>query len=133
MKKILMYIWQLPQNLLGLLMLIYFRAIDRRISEFRTNGILVCFSYSMRGGISLGRYIFLSSIYCGKTCEDKTVSHEYGHCLQSQMLGWLYLPIVGLPSLIHAWQYEYNYMDPDGYYRYWCEAWADRLGGVVRK
>ena len=132
MKKILIYIWQLPQNLLGLVMLIFFRVSDKT-SEMKTMGVLVCFADSMRGGISLGRYIFLSSMYCGRSCEDKTVNHELGHCRQSMRLGWLYLPIIGLPSIIHACLYKYEPSNPDGYYNFWTEAWADRLGGVRRK
>ena len=28
--------------------------------------------------------------------------HEYGHYIDSQMFGWYYLPVLGIPSLISA-------------------------------
>ena len=127
MKKTLIYLWQLPQNLLGLLMLALFRTLDDECSEFTNNGVLICFSKKMRGGVSLGRYVFL------KPTVERDIHHELGHCRQSKRLGWLYLPVVGIPSIIHAAFYKYNSQDPNGYYRYWCEAWADRLGGVRRE
>lgn len=127
MKNILIYLWQLPQNLLGVLLLVLFRTLDDECSEFTNNGALICFSDKMRGGVSLGRYVFL------KPTVERDIHHELGHCRQSRMLGWLYLPIVGIPSIIHAAFYKYNPQDPNGYYRYWCEAWADRLGGVRRE
>lgn len=35
--------------------------------------------------------------------------HEYGHYLQSQSMGWAYLPRVGVPSLISAMQKDHNH------------------------
>ena len=126
MKSILLYVWQLPQNIVGALLLLYFRSrSDVKKGVYRD--VNVYFSNAMRGGISLGRYIFFNQ---GYTVNEKDLAHEYGHCLQSRRLGLLYLFVVGLPSIIHAAVYRYNSFDPNGYYRYWCEAWADRLGGV---
>jgi hypothetical protein len=31
---------------------------------------------------------------------QKVIRHEYGHAMQSACLGWLYLPVIGLPSLL---------------------------------
>ena len=126
------YIWQLPQNLMGLAMLLYFRLSDSP-SECKKKGVLLCYASAMTGGLSLGNYIFLSASYLDSRYDAYALPHEFGHCRQSRMLGWLYLPIVGIPSLLHAAFYKYNPQDPDGYYRYWCEAWADRLGGVRRE
>ena len=61
-----------------------------------------------------------------------TVRHELGHCKQSQILGWFYLLVIGLPSVLHAWLYRRDPSDPDGYYRFYTEAWADRLAGIKR-
>ena len=33
----------------------------------------------------------------------KMLLHEYGHTIDSQLWGWLYLPIVGIPSLLSQW------------------------------
>lgn len=122
--KALRYIWELPQNLLGLLLRVIYKGTD---SEY--DGAVVRRSLKMQGGISLGRYIIVSQ-FASKT----TVMHEYGHCLQSRRLGWLYLLVIGLPSIVWAGLYG-TVVKPtkNGYYRWYTERWADRLGGVERK
>lgn len=123
MLKVLLYIWQLPQNLLGLLFLLFIRGEERRTLA----GISFYFADHFPGGISLGQYI----IYGEKS--EKGVRHEYGHCLQSRMLGPLYLLVVGLPSLI--WAGLYGPVIPyttNGYYKFYTERWADKLGKVKR-
>ena len=122
--KALRYIWELPQNLLGLLLRVIYKGTD---SEYE--GAVVRRSLQMQGGISLGRYIIVSQ-FASKT----TVMHEYGHCLQSRRLGWLYLLVIGLPSIVWAGLYG-TVVKPtkNGYYRWYTERWADRLGGVERK
>lgn len=120
MLKVLAYIWQLPQNLLGLLFLLFIRGEERHT----LNGISFYYAKDFRGGISLGRYIILGDK------RERSVRHEFGHCIQSRMLGPLYLIVVGLPSLIHAWLCK---CDDHSYYDYWCESWADRLGKVKRE
>lgn len=113
----LAYIWCLPQNLLGLLFLLFIRGEERHT----LNGISFYYAKDFRGGISLGRYIILGDK------RERSVRHEFGHCIQSRMLGPLYLIVVGLPSLIHAWLCK---CDDHSYYDYWCERWADKLGGI---
>lgn len=120
MKLALSYLWQAPQNLLGLLFLLFIRGEERHT----LGGVSFYYCWGFNGGISLGRYIIL-----GEYCE-KSVHHEYGHCIQSKMLGPLYLLVVGLPSLIHAWLCRCK---DHSYYDYWCEKWADRLGNVKRE
>ena len=119
MKKTLLYIWQLPQNLLGLLLRAIYRGTD---TDYE--GALVRRSHKMQGGISLGMYI-IANRYASR----ETIMHEYGHCRQSQMLGPLYLLVVGLQSGLHCVLCKcknHNYHDM------WFERWADRLGGVKR-
>ena len=121
--KVLRYIWELPQNLLGLLLRVIYKGTD---SEYE--GAVVRRSLKMQGGISLGRYIIVS-----RYASRKTVMHEYGHCIQSRRLGWLYLLVIGLPSIVWAGLYG-TLIKPtmNGYYRFYTERWADRLGGVKR-
>lgn len=116
--KVLRYIWELPQNLLGLLLRASYKGTD---SEYE--GAVVRRSLKMQGGISLGRYIIVS-----RYASRKTVMHEYGHCRQSLYLGPLYLLVVGLPSIIRA-----SLGRPATYYDFYTEKWADQLGGVKRK
>ena len=119
MKKILLYLWSLPQNLLGLLLRAIYKGHD---SEY--NDAIVRRSTKMTGAISLGKYIIANQF---STRED--IKHEYGHCIQSKYLGWLYLIVIGLQSGLHAalcMCRNHNYFDM------WFEKWADKLGGVER-
>lgn len=83
-----------------------------------------------RGSVSLGTYIFL----CPAHWENKTVLlHEKGHTKQSYILGWLYLPIIGLPSLIWCGFFEkYRKKHGISYYSFYTEKWADSLMGIKR-
>lgn len=123
-KSILLYLWQLPQNLLGLLLRLIYKGND---SEY--NDVIVRRSTKMGGGISLGRYIIIN-----QWSSEKTVKHEYGHTLQSKRLGWFYLLFVGLPSILWASMYgTLIKRTTNGYYKFFTERWADKLGGVKRK
>lgn len=124
MKNFLLYLWQLPQNLLGaLLVLIY-----KPEGTYEFNEAKLHYASRMRHGISLGRHIIVSSQI--RDYNGTTERHEYGHYLQSRKLGWLYLLVVGLPSFIWAcWWTQESGVD---YYSFWTEKWADKLGGVER-
>lgn len=123
MKDILLYLWQLPQNLVGLLLRVIYKGTDSAYESAKVRR-----STKMLGGISLGRYVIV-----GRWASRKTVMHEYGHCRQSLYLGPLYLLIIGLPSII--WAGLYGRAIPrteNGYYRFYTERWADKLGEVKR-
>ena len=125
LKSILLYIWQLPQNLLGLLFLLVLAGETRH----RLGNIMFYFLKSFPGGITLGEYIIVG------TRQQLSVRHEFGHVLQSRILGPLYLPIIGLFSSVHAGLngvIRCCKKHPEGYYHFWTEKWADRLGGVER-
>lgn len=120
----LLYIWQLPQNLLGLLLV----AILRPEIGYDFDGARLYYATRMRGGISLGRYIIVRSAMRDFT--GRTEWHEYGHSRQSLILGPLYLFVIGIPSLIWAAIFRPGY--GRSYYDFYTERWADKLGGVDR-
>lgn len=123
MLKVLAYIWQLPQNLLGLLLRLIYKGNDSQYKD-----AIVRRSTKMPGGISLGKYIIINQ-WAGEM--DK--QHEYGHCIQSKRWGWLYLPVIGLCSITWAGLYgTVIESSPNGYYKCWTERRADKLGGVNR-
>ena len=136
MKKFLLYLWQLPQNLLGLILLLFVRE-DSRLT-YKDQTIIICNDFP--SGISLGNIVVLRT-YPFSKYHWNSVRHEYGHCLQSRKLGWLYLIVIGLPSLLgniwdriahtekHGWSYMDSYI---WYYNQPWEKWADELGEVKR-
>lgn len=126
---ILLFLWQLPQNLLGILWLNVNLVFYYGIKHIKTideswNEVCVYEIPTHFGSVSLGKYIIVS-----ENASETTIKHEYGHSKQSQYLGWLYLPIIGLPSIIWACIYQYTKKD---YYWFYCEKWADKLGNIKR-
>ena len=136
MKNFLLYLWQLPQNLLGLL-LIWFYEPEVMLKQINDNE--VHFASKFPSGISLGKYSIVNKFYyfndIDKSLNTYTVLHEsIGHGKQSRMLGPLYLIVIGLPSIIWAWLYG-PVIKPtkNGYYKFYTESWADKLAGIERK
>lgn len=114
-----LYLWQLPQNLIGAT-LCYWYYKDGDIYPWNESSDIIvnCYSEKMLGGITLGQYIIISDI-----CH---AYHEYGHTIQSKILGPLYLLIVGIPSIIHAGLHKYICKNKD-YYHFYTEKWANKL------
>ena len=123
-KNIILYLWQLPQNLLGLLLVLILQPEE----SYDMDGCRLYYATRMRGGISLGRYVIVRSWM--KDYTGNTERHELGHAKQSRMLGWFYLFVIGIPSILWAaWWNEGRNRD---YYSFDTERWADHLGGVNR-
>lgn len=122
--KVLRWIWEFPQCLLGLILT---KIYNVKYSE-TYKGIDV-YTGSFSGGISLGLYILMND-WSGKYTKD----HEWGHTRQSLRWGWLYLPTVGLVSI--TWCGLRNIskkLRSKDYYSIWPENKADKYGGVKRK
>ena len=97
------------------------------------NGNRIYFATRMKGGISLGKYSIVNTCHYRLDLRDAlkrdSVRHEaIGHARQSLYLGWLYLIVIGLPSIINACLCN----DKNKYYRFYTERWADRLADVER-
>lgn len=110
------FIYQLPQNLIALLLMPFMGKMKLIRKEN------YCFIYEcskMGGGISLGCFIFLSPQSAKK---EVTILHELGHVKQSHMLSWLYLLVIGIPSLLNA---AFNFTNC--YYDFYTEYWANKL------
>ena len=130
-KEILLWLWQLPQNLLGLLLLLIYK---REKEYHRLNGRRFYYTEEMPSGISLGNYIVMN-----RQDREDGMKHEYGHSIQSRILGPLYLLVIGLLSGLYnlidrlvvekvvGWDRSMRI-----YYSMPWERWADVLGRVHR-
>jgi len=133
MKNLLLYLWQLPQNILGLILLILWPAQKSLVYK----GVRVNINDKFPSGISLGEYIILKTFpYNAATW--MSVKHEWGHTRQSRKWGWLYLIVIGVPSLLcniwdrvahKNWDWKKSY---DWYYSLPWEKNADKYGEVKR-
>lgn len=130
MKKFLLTLWQAPQILVGYIILLFVHS-EVEVKE-NVKNITYYFTKGFRGGISLGTIIILNARYIYNY--PNTLKHEYGHTRQSLYLGWLYLIVIGIPSIIWAAMYG-TIIKREGnkYYTFYTEKWADKLGGVVRE
>ena len=76
-------------------------------------------------GMSLGNYIFVNPEIPEGTW---ILRHEFGHTIQSRILGWLYIPLIFIPSLL--WWIIINKLGPEYYkyyYDFYTEKWAIKL------
>ena len=119
--KILLFIWQLPQNLCGLFVIPFLFPIEG--IRKNKNGVMFWKVKKMDGaGLSLGQFVFIEDFY-----DLGTMRHEYGHAVQSMLLGPLYLLVIGIPSLIHFWIWDKN-KSKKPYSAFYTEKWAEKLG-----
>ena len=133
MGLVLLKFWQLPQSVIGMIVQYVYMHIQGdkvQVGMPLMNShpqylIAAVFSSRMKGGLSLGDTITLpySSTF---TTPRSVMRHEKGHCLQSLLLGWFYLPIIGLPSILWASWYTLTKSKRD-YYSFFTERWANKL------
>jgi hypothetical protein len=131
---IALFVWELSQTLIGLLVLVYIKS-GKDMLKIERDGYRI-FIETHKIGVSLGWFIFWTP--AGNRFAHLTNDcrmHEYGHARQSAMLGPLYLIIVGIPSLsrvIYSRYYRRKYgQNWANYFNAFPENWADKLGGVT--
>lgn len=121
--QILLYIWQLPQNTLGLILRAFWKLDNTVLYKDKT--IRVCKGFP--GNISLGDTVIVYKYPYNKATWN-TIKHEWGHTRQSLYLGPLYLIVIGIPSFL--WACTYKWLKKD-YYWFYTESWANKLGGII--
>lgn len=135
MKGILLYLHQLPQNIVGFI-ISRMASSKCRICCHDDTIVNVYFKNNFyKSAVSLGNYIIMDD----KTFREEsamfdfTLNHEHGHQIQSKYLGWFYLPIVGVISLFNnIWDrvMHKDWEDVDRlkwYHSRFPENWADKL------
>lgn len=121
--KIIYWIWCFPQMIAGLFLRLFVKV---ELKEKYKNAVV--YKCNLKSGsISLGNKIFL----CKEHWNDEYVKkHEYGHCKQGLILGWLYLIIIGIPSITWCNCFnKYRVRKNVNYYSFYTEKWANKLGG----
>ena len=113
---ILLWVWQFPQHLCALVYLNRpFDKVDNPIKHYERHG------WKYGGSVTLGEYIFTNA-----NPNPSTLKHEYGHVVQSRMLGIFYLLVIGIPSIVHAWLHS-RVCGDKSYYHFYTERWANKL------
>ena len=116
--------WGIFQTLLGLFVFIVH--IGDRHYFYR--GAVVT-EWKSSSGLSLGMFVFIPK----DEPTDRLLRHEYGHTVQSLMLGPLFLFIIGIPSFMWASLPAFKRRRREkkiNYYSFYPEKWADKLGKI---
>ena len=122
------FTWELPQTLVGFLGAHgtnMFGTVDK--VDYYDGATVVRKRGGTFGALTLGSFMIGDrTIEADPT--NTLFQHEYGHYLQSQAFGWLYLPKFGIPSLLDAmrddnkWDHNYYAVEQDANVRalaYW--------------
>lgn len=137
MKKFLFYLiqftWALPQNLVGC---IAYLILSRKYKHERFhNAFITYISKKNFGGVSIGIFIFINPDKKEAWLHDTRI-HEYGHTIQSLVLGPLFPFVIALPSVIWCGSARLNKYRKDNdvsYYWLYCEGWANLWGARFSK
>lgn len=122
LSNFLLWLWQFPQNYIAFLIygclgyLCYYGG--------KYNGKNLIITEYILSNFSLGDYIFALP-----NSTDKSLKHDLGHSYQSQLLGWLYIPVIAIPSVLHNLVHyiAYKLGKEWDYYSFYTEKWADKL------
>ncbi|MBQ8655104.1 MAG: hypothetical protein IJ507_09220 [Clostridia bacterium] len=140
MKKLLYRLvqctWGAPQTLMGLC--VFLLHLKDRHEAY--HGAVVTY-WKGKSSVSLGMFVFLTDEpyfaekYAGSIpkaeLSRRLLVHEYGHTIQSLMLGPLYLIVMGIPSTLWGFLPQLNRMRREkqiSYFDFFTESWANRLG-----
>lgn len=135
--RILQCTWGLPQTLAGAI--VY--GMHRKQKHYGYHGAIVT-TWKRKASLSLGMFLFLTddpfyyypeqaNKFDEMTFSGRLLVHEYGHTIQSLLLGPLYLILVGLPSV--GWSFlpifvKKRETDRISYFSGYPERWANHLG-----
>lgn len=130
---LLQFTWGICQNIVGLLVWLILGILNPRRKRAYYHGAILThwkFPFSM----GLGMFIFYG--HEGTEEEKEVKVHEYGHTIQSIILGPLFLFVIGIPSCVWAFTPVFNRWRKAGRYKYtdfYPEKWANKLGEKILK
>lgn len=140
MRNVLYIIWQCTWGLLQTTLGFVVFLIHFREKHYLYHGAIMT-EWGNTSGVSLGLFVFIShepdadkkqkSGFLSAERWERVRVHEYGHTIQSLMLGPLYLVVIGIPSLLWCSLpccKKKRKNEHISYYSFYTEKWADRLG-----
>ncbi len=131
--------WGCLQTLLGFIVFLF----HIKDEHFSYHGAVVT-KWKSKSSVSLGMFVFItnSPFFADKFKDEipldelnnRLLVHEYGHTVQSLILGPLYLIVMGIPSTL--WGFLPNLAKKRrehkiSYFSFFTEKWANNLGEKV--
>ena len=127
LQGILRHTWEMPQTFIGQAASHVRNAAGNatKVEYYGGATFVINEHQQYQEGVSLGNYINVNiweTIYQNfddHIKDNPLLLHEYGHTFDSNLFGWFYLPIIGLPSIHSA-------MCKGDHQQYWTEKRANR-------
>ena len=131
------FTWELPQLFLGYMIAqtrVLCDNVDRVDTLAGVTYVICCHRHEHAyTGMSMGCFVQMwlpveiktDFEHYARRYAGKMLLHEYGHTFDSQLWGWLYLPVVGLPSLVSQW-IELAGLFHHRHDNLYAERWANR-------
>ena len=132
--------WGIFQTIVGC---IVFMLNYKNSKHFFYNGVIVTL-WNKKAGFSLGLFIFVppeprfynAEKYNFSKDEliERLMIHEFGHSIQSLILGPLYFVVIGLVSSIWSFSSKFSKLRKNksvSYFDFYTEKWANYLGELV--
>lgn len=113
---VIWFLWQLPQNILALLMIPFVGKM--KLIRFENH----CWIFEcsrMHDSISLGNFIFLDE---QSSKREANILHELGHSMDSKLFNWLYIPLILIPGI--CWN---AFAPKDKKYQFYTERRANKF------
>ncbi len=143
MKTVLYRVWQCTWGILqtALGAVVFMQNFHARHSFY--HGAVIT-EWENKSSVSLGMFVFVTEeqffyekLKNGHTMEElsqRLLVHEYGHTIQSLILGPLYLIVIGIPSTL--WGFlpccnKKRAKEQLSYFSFYTESWANSLGEKV--
>ena len=143
MQSVLYFIWQwswgILQSALGLIVFLF----HIHAKHYFYHGAVVT-EWKSVSSVSLGLFVFVTSEpfffdqlkneYSAEELSERLLVHEYGHTIQSLILGPLYLIVIGIPSTLWGFLPSLNNKRKTeglSYFSFFTEKWANVLGEKV--
>ncbi len=133
------FTWGVLQSALGLFNFV----LHVRDRHYFYHGAVIT-EWSNNSSVSLGMFVFITKApffydklkdkYTMEELSQRLLVHEYGHTIQSLILGPLYLIIIGIPSTLWGFLPYCNRKRRENsisYFSFFTERWANELGEQV--
>ena len=127
--------WGIVQNVTGLGILAFLKIRKPKRFTAMYHGAIVC-EWEKRSSMAMGMFIFLGHDNVNDAYAKRVLVHEYGHTVQSCILGPFYLLLIGLPSILWANVPTLGKKWREGfcsYYDFYPEKWANFEGERMLK
>lgn len=133
--------WGVLQTTLGAIVFL----MNIRERHYSYHGAIIT-EWKDKSSVSLGMFVFITKEpffaekfegeFTKEELFERLLVHEYGHTIQSLILGPLYLIVIGIPSTLWGFLPSLNKWrkaEQVSYFSFFTEKWANACGEAVTK